>query len=1135
MLARVVLAALATLFVANAVAVEESVEWTYDIEKPAAAPTLYPDAAHPTGVVIVSGNKVILLDGKGVAVWVAELPEVIGTPAAVADIDGDGAAEVVCRLQTGPVICLDAHGQTRWTCPLPGLVGSFKLVTAADVLPESGLEVLTGDETGWLTCLSSRGGVLWRFFGDKHRAAPVAVGDADKDGAPEIVYGTDDGHIYCLTGAGRVKWRFWEKAPYGRSGANLADLDGDGRVELLITRSNTGNATCLMALDAATGKFLWRTKDVMQGYVSNATVDIDGDGKLETLHTDKGNWVYCVNADGSERWRTELGGHGIFWTPVVGDLDGDGRNEVVVGSRNADPKDKACVFVLRDDGSVYARLAIGSGANSGMALGDIDGDGELEVIIPTEGPLRVQALTWNGKGKAAWASVRGDSAMAAAANTPAGAPVSPARDMETGTVRIADETAYWGKNAWQIAWDTPAPGEAFLEVVSTPEDGAAETRIVPIKPGLTECRAEWTAAANGPHTVSLRLAASNAASPLFGAARHVKLRPPADCGMDAVQAGCAAAISAGAASDTRAISERLGALQGEQNAVLAAGEAGETGATLAARATRLREHAAAVRMFAAALTEFWRDGGTGSFVVWQDANPWDTFDRHEIPDAFPKALSLSVAAYGDEYEDVALTLLNVTAEAIDVRCMFAAPSLGQTPPQPEAPLAQHVSLRRAVAVPSAASDAMVNDALPELDVSRTLTLAPGAACQLWLVVDTHGLEPGKHALTLHLGSLEVKPTFRQIPVTIDVWPVRLPEGVLARMNWTTIDIETAPDQQVADMIAHGNSVSYASPLPAIPVDAEGRLAGNADWSRVDATLARVPDYWIVLLPSPPPVRWPEGINPEPDSPLWEEGFKTGVRVLAEHLKSVGWDYDRWAFYPIDEPWLTGETNIPALRRFCTLVKAADPNARNYADPAGNVRVEKIAAFKDLIDVWQPEINLLKRDPELLEWFQNNARSFWVYEATDPGKDLLPLGYYRCLGWLSWLFKLDGFGYWCYQHQDLWWPITGGDWAAVYETNELVIPSRRWEATRDGLDDYRAFYVLDQEIAKAKQEGRIDEAVHAQTLIDEAVREVAAWQIDTIDEITRQTRDYEIDFNLLCDYRIKIMQEIVRLRGIAPTP
>ena len=41
--------------------------------------------------------------------------------------------------------------------------------------------------------------------------------------------------------------------------------------------------------------------------------------------------------------------------------------------------------------------------------------------------------------------------------------------------------------------------------------------------------------------------------------------------------------------------------------------------------------------------------------------------------------------------------------------------------------------------------------------------------------------------------------------------------------------------------------------------------------------------------------------------------------------------------------------------------------------------------------------------------------------------------------------------------------------------------------------------------------------------------VVGWQIGTIDEITRQTREYEIDYDMLMDYRKQIAERIIALR------
>ena len=1108
----------------------QTLEWSFETEVMPAAPTFYPDAAAPAGIVTAAAEKVMLLNGTGKLLWTAAFEKSVGSHLTVADLDGAGEAEVVFTLANGEAVCLEHDGGVRWRRAFHTQADAFAVIAAGDVHPASGLELVFGFMDGWLNCLGADGDVLWRFRGGKFRLGPPAIADVDGDGIADIVYGTDNGDLYCLTGMGAVKWRYSEFAPYGRSGVNLADLDGDGSDEVLITRSNTGIDRCLMALDAATGAFKWRTADVMQSYCSNALADLDEDGKLETFHADKGNWLYCTNADGTERWRTELAGRGIFWAPAIADLDGDGALEIVVPMRDTDATVGASHFVVGPDGAVITPLKLGSSGNAAPAIGDIDGDGELELIVSTKGPNAIQALSWGGAGKVAWPSLRGDSAMTARGNLEPGVPGNPPLPETAAPIRVASTDVFLGDNVFHAQWEQPVPENAFAEVAVRPRRADAEIRILPLHAGATEADLAWRLIRPEKTEVTLRVMASQAAAPIAAWTKRVAPKPAWSCDFDAVEERCMQAIEAGdaAGAATRGLRMRLEMLAVSQ-ALLRRPESGDSDEAVARQATALRKEAAELAKLAGALEDLWKAGHTGSFVCWEDMNPWDRFDPEAIPETLVPSPPLKLVACGNEHEDLALNLLNISPRAIDLRCAFIKPELGPNKPAPVPELAKRITLRRSLRVPSHKSG-MVNDALPELDRSQSITLPPGETRQLWLVVNTYGLEAATHELTLYLGSLENPMTLREIPITIEVLPIELPIGVYAQMNWAGVDINQTSGQQLQDMIDHGISVAYGPSLPTIPLDAQGNVAGEIDWRHTGAGLDRVPPYFQLLFPAPPGVKWPEGLAVEAGSELEEKGFATAVREMVKHMQAKGFGYERWAYYPYDEPWLTGFTIIPQLRAFCERVRRADPKVRNYTDPTGLLRVEYVDEFKDLIDIWQPEINILKRDPKLVKWFQDNAPALWAYEATDPGKDLLPLGYYRGYAWLAWRFGLDGAGFWCYKYYDIFWPLEQTHWSVVYQNGDEVIPSRRWEAVRDGQEDYRLFYVLRQEIDEAKAQGRAEEAQRAQALLDEALENVVAWQVGAIDEITRQTRDYELDYALLMDYRMKIAEEITRLRG-----
>jgi len=1104
------------------------VEWEVELEGTPASPALFPSATDPSGVAIAVGNELRVVAGDGSSLWHVTFEKALATAPTVADLDQDGRVEVVVAQHNGVVHCMDDAGRAVWKRDLGTRVGGFNVCVAEDVHESPGLEILFGGQDGWLYCIDASGEVLWRFFGDRYWVGPPGAGDVDGDGFTEIVYGTDDGHVYCLSTDGTVEWRYAEPigefAPYGRSGVNLADVDGDGTVEVLLTRSNVVVHSCLMALDGATGLPKWRTRDVMHGYVSNATVDLDGDGALETLHTDKANWLYCVNADGAERWRTPLAGRGIFYAPTVGDVNGDGSFEIFVGVRGLDPETNATAYLIAADGTILERLAIGKSGRPGSVMGDVDGDGKLEVIAAFEDPNTLMALSWGEGGAVAWPSLRGDSAMTARVRVPLGKPVGEAP--QPGT---SQQTILFGDNETHVSWDQPAPELAFASIRSRAHDGQWEAQVVPVRPGALEADLHWRTAQRGIVDVAIALAGSNGAGPLKTWAWSAKVRDPAYCDIEGLRSAVNDAIAAGGAqgADTRGLHARLVVIEAAREAIQ---RSTAPNVALATQASELRHGAASLRALSAVLGDAWRAGEAGSFVCWQDANPWDRFDPWSTPGEIRATVALAVSAFGNEFEDAALNLLNISPKPIDIRCSFVEPclGLGRVPAEPS--LAKHVTLRRAVRVPSEKTP-MVNDLLPELDRSQTIRLAPGETAQLWLVVDTHGLEAGTHELTLHLGSLEPAPSFVAVPITIEVSPVRLPEGVYAQMNWVGTDIHETSDQQLDDMLDHGISVAYGPRLPAIPVDANGNAAGVPDWADFDAALARLPDYFQLLFSAPPAVQWPEGVRPEPESALERKAFATALLAMRDHLREKGFGYDRWGLYPVDEPWLTGFTLIPKLRDFCTQVKQVDPEIRNYTDPAGMLRVEYLREFKDLIDIWQPEMNQLKRNPALTKWFQDSARVLWAYEATDPGKDLLPLGYYRGYAWLAWMFGLDGAGFWCYKYNDIYWPLDTTHWSVVYQTGDEVAPSRRWEACRDGQEDYRLFCALREAIEEAREKGFAEEAGRAQALLDEAVARVVGWQAKTIDEVTRQTREYELDFDLLMRYRSEIGEAVIGLRAL----
>ncbi|HUT73525.1 MAG TPA: VCBS repeat-containing protein, partial [Armatimonadota bacterium] len=854
---------LATSMMAGAWA--QTVKWVRESDLSFSTPTLYPSAARPTGVAVASGRQVMVLNGDGSVVMETTLDGDIATPVTVADVDGDGAVELIVVLSQGDVVCLSREGKERWRYRTGSPSGDFKLAVVADVHPAPGREVLFGLHDGWLYCLSARGEVLWRFCGDRSAAGPPAVGDLDGDGAPEIVYGTQTTHVYCLTGHGLVKWRFQEVAPYDRSGPNLADLDGDGKIEVLITRSDVNRYPCLIAIDR-NGRFMWRTQDLAHGYVSNATVDLDGDGKLETFHVDKAGNVYCENHDGTRRWMATFEGHGIFWAPAVADLDGDGQLEVVVGQRmTQEISSGAGLRMISSDGSVRPAPGVTGGANASPAVGDLDGDGKLELMASMQSPDRLVCLTWGAGGRVGWPSLRGNSAMTGADPSVAGGSPAPTPKMNrSGQAAINAGRAYWGDNTWLVTWQQPAPEGAFIELTAVAASGKREVVIHDVKPGATSAQVNCFLAAGGAFDISVRLLVNGETKPVFVATATVRTEAPEFCDDVGVEKAVNGAVAAGRAAGAESIG--LGAdllvLRAQERSVKEMKQAGAANTEIATAAGALRQQARELLELATALGGLWSGGDTGAFVVWQDPNPWDALDPRAIPadlqtwpvvkhqyaagvdEPLPSERLVKVTAYGNEFENLALNLLNTTAKAIYVRCTFQRPArAGGSAPNESPELAEHVTLQRVLPVAGATFSDIVYDVLPDLDRSGVIELVPGEVAQLWLTVKTHGLEPGAHRVTLYLGTVAEKDnlTFREVPIEIEVWPVSLPTDKYQLMNWAQLNASS--DQALQNMIDHGTSVIMGPSLPGVPVDEKGNLAGEVAWTRFDQQMARVPKHW----------------------------------------------------------------------------------------------------------------------------------------------------------------------------------------------------------------------------------------------------------------------------------------------------
>ena len=175
---------------------------------------------------------------------------------------------------------------------------------------------------------------------------------------------------------------------------SFADLDGDGELELIAVPFDGR----LVVLSGRTMEPLWSYHDAEgeETQSSPAVGDVDGDGDLDVVTVEQRGvfpqWTGSVlrafdGASGTLLWDHQIEGNLTPMSPLAVDLDGDGRDEVLVSQCNPGmlrgERSESVLHVVHVDEGRMDVVATAQGATYGTGwVGDADGDGLLEWFAP---------------------------------------------------------------------------------------------------------------------------------------------------------------------------------------------------------------------------------------------------------------------------------------------------------------------------------------------------------------------------------------------------------------------------------------------------------------------------------------------------------------------------------------------------------------------------------------------------------------------------------------------------------------------------------------------------------------------------------------------------------------------------------
>ncbi|TLZ75211.1 MAG: DNRLRE domain-containing protein [Methanobacteriota archaeon] len=236
-------------------------------------------------------------------------------------------------------------------------------------------------------------GPLWTYGPTGGGASGATIADLDNDGRLDTVFGGTDGYVYCLDDHGNLKWRTLvasgQSVPFT---PQVADVDRSGKLSVVVST----NAPSVVRLNN-TGSVIWTYNSASVLFTTPTLVDVNGDGVLDALVGSNAKNIVAIDG----RTGAFLRSYSVpvaGYTATIADIDKSGAPEILV---DGDDKNMHA-FALNGTQLWAANVPGGSFLEGSIAFGDVNGDGFPEVVTGDVGNNGVEFALWASNGTTAW-------------------------------------------------------------------------------------------------------------------------------------------------------------------------------------------------------------------------------------------------------------------------------------------------------------------------------------------------------------------------------------------------------------------------------------------------------------------------------------------------------------------------------------------------------------------------------------------------------------------------------------------------------------------------------------------------------------------------------------------------------------
>jgi Lamin Tail Domain/FG-GAP-like repeat/Bacterial Ig-like domain len=230
----------------------------------------------------------------------------------------------------------------------------------------------------------------------------VALGDLDRDGDLDAFVANTAGgsDIYTNSGNGTFTWSI--ELGINSEEVALGDLDSDGDLDAFVAcyfgsnywfRNNMGDTNGQPAFTSNSIPSLGSTAGVALG-------DLDGDGDLDAFTANYDGLpelVYLNDGSGNFTIGSTLGGKNSLGV-ALGDLDGDGDLDAIVSTDSSVNGFYSDIYLNNGNGTFASGGTVSENVRGSpdVALGDLDGDGDLDAILANTSTAAEEVCLNNG-------------------------------------------------------------------------------------------------------------------------------------------------------------------------------------------------------------------------------------------------------------------------------------------------------------------------------------------------------------------------------------------------------------------------------------------------------------------------------------------------------------------------------------------------------------------------------------------------------------------------------------------------------------------------------------------------------------------------------------------------------------------